>query len=103
MDCNAVQQSMSELSFYITWIFSQSSPGYYSYTIYIFACTVCGVTWSPEHIVESHISSAVQSLHLIAHVFKQQLVFVQVHLQPASEQTQQEFHSGCRDHTLEKQ
>lgn len=55
---------------------------------------------SPEHIMEGHISSAVKSLHLIAHVFKQQLVFVQVHLQPASEQTEQELHPGCRDHAL---
>lgn len=38
--------------------------------------------------MESHISSTVQSLHLIAHVFKEQLVFVQVYLQPASQQTE---------------
>lgn len=50
--------------------------------------------------MESHISSAVQSLHLIAHVFKEQLVFVQVHLQPASQQTQQELQPGCWNHTL---
>lgn len=50
--------------------------------------------------MEGHIPSTVQSLHLIAHVFKQQLVFVQVHLQPASEQTKQELHPGCRDHPL---
>lgn len=63
---------------------------------------MCGVPRSPEHIVESHIPSTVQSLHLVAHVFKQQLVFVQVHLQPASEQTKQELHPGCRDHALGK-
>lgn len=57
---------------------------------------------SPEHIVKGHISSAVKSLHLIAHVFKQQLVFVQVHLQPASEQTEQKLHPGCGDYTLER-
>lgn len=57
---------------------------------------------SPEHIMEGYISSAVQSLHLIAHVLKQQLVFVQVHLQPASEQAKQELHPRCRDHTLGK-
>lgn len=61
-----------------------------------------GVPWSPEHIMESHIPSAVQSLHLIAHVFKQQLVLVQVHLQPASEQAEQEHHPGCWDNALVK-
>lgn len=50
--------------------------------------------------MESHIPSAVQSLHLIAHVFKEQLVFVQVHLQPASQQTQQELQPGCWNHAL---
>lgn len=50
--------------------------------------------------MESHISSAVQSLHLIAHVFKEQLVFVQVHLQPASQQAQQELQPGCWNHAL---
>ncbi|RCU34941.1 hypothetical protein DVA81_18500, partial [Acinetobacter baumannii] len=63
--------------------------------------SVSGV--SPEYIVEGHIPSTVQWLHLIAHVFKQQLVFVQVHFQPASEQTEQELHPGCRDYTLRKQ
>lgn len=64
--------------------------------------SVCGVPRSPEHIVESHIPSAVQSLHLIAHVFKEQLVFVQVHLQPASKQTKQELRPGRGDHALGK-
>lgn len=41
--------------------------------------------------MESHIPPTVQSLHLIAHVLKQQLVLVQVHLQPASQQTKQEL------------
>lgn len=50
--------------------------------------------------MERHVSSAVQPLHLIAHVFKEQLVFVQVHLQPASQQTQQELHPGCWNHAL---
>lgn len=53
--------------------------------------------------MEGYISSAVKPLHLIAHVFKQQLVFVQVHLQPASEQPEQELHPGCWNHTLGKQ
>lgn len=52
--------------------------------------------------MERHISATVKSLHLIAHVFKQQLVFVKVHLQPASEQTKQELHPGRRDHALGK-
>lgn len=52
--------------------------------------------------MEGHISSTVKPLHLIAHVLKKQLVFVQVHLQPASKQTKQEFHPRCRDHTLRK-
>ncbi len=69
-----------------------------TYTLYLRG--VHRVPCSPEHIMEGHIPSTVQSLHLIAHVFKQQLVFVQVHLQPASEQTKQELHPGCRDHTL---
>lgn len=63
----------------------------------------CGAPRSPEHVMEGHIPSAVQSLHLVAHVFEQQLVFVQVHLQPASEQTKQELHPGCRDHALGEQ
>lgn len=50
--------------------------------------------------MERHIPSAVQSLHLIAHVLKEQLVFVQVHLQPAPQQAEQEFHPGCWDHAL---
>lgn len=65
-------------------------------------CDLVDAPQSPEHIVEGHISSTVQSLHLIAHVFKQQLVFVQVHLQPASEQTKQKLHPGCGDYTLER-
>lgn len=52
--------------------------------------------------MEGDIASTVKSLHLIAHVFKQQLVFVQVHLQAASEQTKQELHPGRWDHTLRK-
>lgn len=52
--------------------------------------------------MEGHIPPAVQSLHLVAHVFEQQLVLVQVHLQPAPEQAQQELHPGRRDHTLEE-
>lgn len=52
--------------------------------------------------MESHIAPAVQSLHLVAHVFEQQLVLVQVHLQPATEQTQQELHPGRGDHALRK-
>lgn len=52
--------------------------------------------------MEGYISSTVKSLHLIAHVLKQQFVFVQVHLQPASEQTKQELHPRCWDHTLGK-
>lgn len=64
------------------------------------SCVCVGVLWSPQHIMKRHISSAVQSLHLIAHVLKQQLVFVQVHLQPAPQQPEQELHSGCWDHTL---
>ena len=58
---------------------------------------------SPEDIVEGHISTAVKSLHLIAHVLKQQLVLVQIHFQPSSEQTKQELHPGCWDHALERQ
>lgn len=50
--------------------------------------------------MEGHIPPTVQSLHLIAHVLKQQLVFVQVHLQSAPQQTEQELHPGCWDHTL---
>lgn len=50
--------------------------------------------------MEGHVAPAVQPLHLVAHVFEQQLVLVQVHLQPATEQTEQELHSGRRDHAL---
>lgn len=53
--------------------------------------------------MEGHVASTVQSLHLVAHVLKQQLVFVQVHLQPASEQTEQELHPGRWDNALGKQ
>ena len=52
--------------------------------------------------MEGHVTSTVQSLHLVAHVLKQQLVFVQVHLQPASEQTEQELHPGRGDNALGK-
>lgn len=52
--------------------------------------------------MEGDVPPAVQSLHLVAHVFEQQLVFVQVHLQPAPEQTQQELHPGRWDHALEE-
>lgn len=50
--------------------------------------------------MESHIPAAVQPLHLIAHVLEEQLVFVQVHLQPAAKETKQELHPGCWDHAL---
>lgn len=50
--------------------------------------------------MKSHISTAVQPLHLVAHVFEQQLVLVQVYFQPATEQAEQEFHPGSRDDTL---
>lgn len=60
----------------------------------------CRDSGSPQHIMKSHIPSVVQPLHLIAHVFKQQLVFVQVHLQPASQEPEQELHPRCWDHTL---
>lgn len=50
--------------------------------------------------MESHIPAAVQPLHLVAHVLEEQLVFVQVHLQPAAEETEQELHPGRRDHAL---
>lgn len=45
-------------------------------------CVPCDI---PEHVVEGDVPSVVQALHLIAHVLKQQLVLVQVHLQPASQ------------------
>lgn len=70
------------------------------------ACVSCTVRAtppsppSPEHIVEGHVSTAVQSLHLVAHVLEQQLVFVQIHLQAASEQPEQELHPGRGDHAL---
>lgn len=57
---------------------------------------------SPKNIMESHISSVVQPLHLVAHVLEQQFVFVQVDLKPSSEQTEQELHPGCRNHALEE-
>lgn len=50
--------------------------------------------------MERHISAAVKPLHLVAHVLEQQLVFVQVHLQPAAEEAQQELHPGSRDDAL---
>lgn len=50
--------------------------------------------------MESHISAAVQPLHLVAHVFEQQLVFVQVHFQAAAEEAEQELHPGSRDDAL---
>lgn len=52
--------------------------------------------------MEGDVPSTVQSLHLIAHVLKQQLVLVQVHLQPASEEAEQKLHSGCRDYALQR-
>lgn len=55
---------------------------------------------SPEHIVERHISAAVKPLHLVAHVFEQQLVFVQVHLQAAAQEAEQELHPGGGDYAL---
>lgn len=50
--------------------------------------------------MESDITTIVEPLHLIAHVLEQQLVLVEIHLQPASQQPQQEFHSEGRDYTL---
>lgn len=63
----------------------------------------CASGCSPEDVMEGHIASTVQSLHLVAHVFKEQLVLVQVHLQPAPEQTKQELHPGRGYHPLEGQ
>lgn len=72
--------------------------------VYVFVFVfVGGDPWTPEHIVEGYIAPVVQPLHLIAHVLKQQLVLVQVHLQSASEQTQEELHPGRRDHTLRRE
>lgn len=50
--------------------------------------------------MKSHISAAVQPLHLVAHVFEQQLVLVQVHFQPAAEEAEQELHPGSGDDAL---
>lgn len=50
--------------------------------------------------MESHISAAVQPLHLVAHVLEQQLVFVQVHFQAAAEEAEQELHPGSGDDAL---
>lgn len=50
--------------------------------------------------MESHISAAVQPLHLVAHMLEEQLVFVQVHFQPAAEETEQELRPGGGNHAL---
>lgn len=50
--------------------------------------------------MEANISTAVQSLHLVAHVLEKQLVFVQVHLQPTSKQSQEELHPGGGNYAL---
>lgn len=54
----------------------------------------------PQNIMEGNISTTVQSLHLVAHVLKEQLVFIQVHLQPAPEQSQEKLHPRGGDHAL---
>lgn len=51
--------------------------------------------------MEGDVSSAVEPLHLITHVFEEQLVLVQVHLQPSSEQTEQKLHPGRGDDSLQ--
>lgn len=55
---------------------------------------------APQHVVEGDVAAVVQPLHLVAHVLEQELVFVQVHLQPPPQQPQQELHAEGRDHTL---
>lgn len=57
-------------------------------------------TCVPQHIVKRDVSSTVQPFHLIAHVLEKQLVFVKVHLQSASQQSQQELHPRGGNDTL---
>lgn len=50
--------------------------------------------------MEGDISSVVQTLHLITHVFEEKLVFVQVNFQTTSQQTEQKLHPRGRYHAL---
>ena len=61
---------------------------------------VCVRERLPEHVVEGDVPPVVQPLHLVAHVLEEQLVLVQVHLQAAPQQTQQELHPGGGDQAL---
>jgi len=50
--------------------------------------------------MEGDISSIVQTLHLIAHVFEEELIFVQVNFQTTSQQTEQKLHPRGWNHSL---
>lgn len=51
--------------------------------------------------MESDVAPVVQPLHLVAHVLKEKFVFVKVHLQPPTQQAQQEFHAERGDQALD--
>jgi len=50
--------------------------------------------------MEGDISSIVQTLHLIAHVFEEELIFVQVNFQTTSQQAEQKLHPRGWNHSL---
>lgn len=50
--------------------------------------------------MECDISSIVQTLHLVAHVFEEKLIFVQVNFQTTSQQTEQKLHPRGWNHSL---
>jgi hypothetical protein len=50
--------------------------------------------------MKGDLASGVQFLYLVTHVFEQQPVFLQVHLQTAAQQTQQELDTVSWDHAL---
>lgn len=56
----------------------------------------------PEHVMEGDITTIMEPLHFVAHVLEQQLVLVEIHLQPAPQKPQQKFHSEGRDYSLGK-
>lgn len=52
--------------------------------------------------MESDITTIMEPFHFIAHVLEQQLVLVEIYLQPAPQKPQQKFHSEGRDYSLGK-
>ncbi len=56
----------------------------------------------PEHVVEGDVSPVVEPFDLVAHVFEEETVLLQVDLEPPAQQPQHELHPSHGDDALYK-